>query len=128
MSDVKKKRNLYPLHVAIGFAIIALFWVMLPIAPITELGMRCVGSFIGMVYMWSFIETLWPSIVGLFMLAISGIGGEAGFNGVWMNAVGVYTVLLTLFAMVLFGAMDEVGDTKYIAKWFLTRKIFKGRL
>ena len=127
MSDVKKKRNLYPLHVAIGFAIIALFWVMPPIAPITELGMRCVGSFIGMVYMWSFIETLWPSIVGLFMLAISGIGGEAGFNGVWMNAVGVYTVLLTLFAMVLFGAMDEVGDTKYIAKWFLTRKIFKGR-
>ncbi len=44
-----------------------------------------------------------------------------------MQAVGVYTVLLTLFSMVLFGAMDEVGDTKYIAKWFLTRKIFKGR-
>ena len=56
-----------------------------------------------------------------------GYGGEGGFNGLWMNAVGNYTVLLTLFAMVLFGAMDSVGDTKYIAKWFLTRKIFKGR-
>ena len=60
------------------------------------------------------------------MLAISGFDA-AGFNSLWMNAVGNYTVLLTLFSMVLFGGMDEIGDTKYIAKWFLTRKIFKGR-
>ena len=127
MSEAKKKRSLYPLHLVIGFGIIALFWFMPPIEPITSLGMRCVGAFLGMVYLWSAVDTLWPSMVGLFLLAISGYGGEAGFNGVWMQAVGVYTVLLTLFAMVLFGAMDEVGDTKYIAKWFLTRKLFKGR-
>ena len=127
MSAQKQKRNLYPLHVAIGFAIIAAFWMMPPIEPITALGMRCAGAFLGMVYLWSAVDTLWPSMVGLFFLAISGYGGDAGFNGVWMQAVGVYTVLLTLFAMVLFGAMDEVGDTKYIAKWFLTRSIFKGR-
>lgn len=127
MSEAKKKRSLYPLHLVIGFGIIALFWFMPPIEPITSLGMRCVGAFLGMVYLWSAVGTLWPSMVGLFLLAISGYGGEGGFNGVWMQAVGVYTVLLTLFAMVLFGAMDEVGDTKYIAKWFLTRKLFKGR-
>lgn len=127
MSEAKKKRSLYPLHLVIGFGIIALFWFMPPIEPITSLGMRCVGAFLGMVYLWSAVDTLWPSMVGLFLLAISGYGGEGGFNGVWMQAVGVYTVLLTLFAMVLFGAMDEVGDTKYIAKWFLTRKLFKGR-
>lgn len=127
MSAQKQKRNLYPVHLVIGFGIIALFWLMPPIEPITALGMRCVGAFLGMVYLWSAVDTLWPSMVGLFMLAISGYGGEGGFNGVWMQAIGVYTVLLTLFAMVLFGAMDEVGDTKYIAKWFLTRKLFKGR-
>lgn len=127
MSVQKQKRSLYPIHLLIGFGIMALFWCMPPIEPITALGMRCVGAFLGMVYLWSAVDTLWPSMVGLFMLAISGYGGEAGFNGVWMQAIGVYTVLLTLFAMVLFGAMDEVGDTKYIAKWFLTRKLFKGR-
>lgn len=126
MSEAKKKRSLYPLHLVIGFGLMALFWIMPPIDPITPLGMRCAGAFLGMVYLWSACDTLWPSLVGLFMLAISGYD-EAGFNSTWMNAVGVYTVLLTLFAMVLFGAMDEVGDTKYIAKWFLTRKIFKGR-
>lgn len=123
----QKKRSLYPVHVIVGFAIIALFWLMPPIEPITALGMRCVGAFLGMVYLWSTVDTLWPSMVGLFLLAISGYGGEAGFNGVWMQAIGVNTVLLTLFILVLFGGMDEVGDTKYIAKWFLTRKLFRGR-
>lgn len=126
MSEAKKKRSLYPLHLVIGLGIIALFWIMPPIDPITPLGMRCAGAFLGMVYLWSTCDTLWPSLVGLFMLALSGFD-EAGFNSTWMNAIGVYTVLLTLFAMVLFGGMDEIGDTKYIAKWFLTRKIFKGR-
>ena len=126
MSETKKKRSLYPLHLVIGFGLMILFWLMPPIDPITSVGMRCVGAFLAMVYLWTTCDTLWPSLMGLFFLAISGYD-ELGFNNVWMNAVGVYTVLLGLFAMVLFGAMDEVGDTKYIAKWFLTRKIFKGR-
>ena len=121
------KRSLYPLHLIIGFGILILFWLLPPIDPITPLGMRCVGAFLSMVYLWSAVETLWPSLVGLFVLAISGYGGDGGFNGVWMNAIGADTVLLTLFAMVLMGGMDAIGDTKYIARWFLTRKLFKGR-
>lgn len=126
-ATVKKKHSLYLLHLIIGFGIMAIFWAIPPIDPITPLGMRCVGAFLSMVYLWSAVDTLWPSMVGLFALAISGYGGDAGFNGVWMVAIGTNTVLLTLFAMILFGGMDAIGDTKYITKWFLTRKIFKGR-
>ena len=122
-----KKHSLYPLHLVIGFGIMAIFWLLPPMEPITPLGMRCVGAFLSMVYLWSTVDTMWPSMVGLFALAISGYGGEGGFNGVWMTAIGSNAVLLTLFAMVLFGGMDAIGDTKYITKWFLTRKIFKGR-
>lgn len=131
MSEAKKetkpKKNLYYVHVAIGLAIIAVIWNLPPMDPITPIGMRCLGVFLGMVYLWSAIEPLWPSVLGLFLLGCTGMGGDAGSNGVWMQAVGNYTVLLTLFAMILFGAVDEVGDTKYIAKWFLTRKLFAGR-
>lgn len=123
----QKKKSLYYVHVAIGLAIIAIFWLLPPVSPITPLGMRCVGIFLSMVYLWSAVDTLWPSIVGLFLFGISGYGGDAGFNGVWMNAIGVNTALLVLFSMILFGAVGEVGDTKYIAKWFLTKNIFKGR-
>lgn len=127
MSTTTKKQSLYPLHLVIGFGILALFWLLPPIDPITPLGMRCVGAFLCMVYLWSTVETMWPSLVGLFVLAISGYGGDGGFNGVWMNAIGADTVLLTLFAMVLMGELDAIGDTQYITRWFLTRKIFKGR-
>ena len=125
MAEAKKK-DLYLVHSAIGIAITALFWLLPPIEPITPVGMKCVGAFLGMVYLWSMVDTLWPSIFGLFMLGISGID-PAGLNSVWLNAVGNYTVLLVMFALVLFGAVHEVGDTLYIAKWFLTKKIFKGR-
>lgn len=129
MAEAKKKKSLYPMHVVIGIAITAIFWVIPPIEPITAIGMRCVGAFLGMVYMWSAIEALWPSLFGLFMLGLSGYAGDglAGFNAVWLNAVGMNTVLLVLFSMVLFGALDEIGDTKIIAKWLLTRKVYKGR-
>ncbi|MBQ9021676.1 MAG: anion permease [Eggerthellaceae bacterium] len=165
----KQKKDLYFVHLAIGFVVMILFAFILPNPePITPIGMKVVGIFLAMVYWWSTVGALWPSILGLFLLGISGIGdvvlgaqlngvvfGESatplagavlqdgtvieginstairqnlgGSNGVWMVAVGNYTVLLVLFAMVLFGAVDEVGDTKYIAKWFLTRKIFAGR-
>ena len=126
MSNQKQKKDLYYVHTAIGLAITALFWIMPPIDPITPVGMKCVGAFLGMVYLWSMVDTLWPSLFGLFMLGISGID-PAGSNSVWLNAVGNFTVLLTLFAMTLFGAVHEVGDTQYIARWFLTKKIFKGR-
>ena len=126
MAEAKKKKDLYVVHSAIGIAITALFWCLPPIEPITAVGMKCVGAFLGMVYLWSMVDTLWPSVFGLFMLGISGID-PGGINSVWLNAVGNYTVLMVMFALVLFGAVHEVGDTMYIARWFLTKKVFKGR-
>lgn len=70
----KKKKDLYYVHTVIGLAIIVIFWLLPPIEPITPIGMRCVGAFLGMVYLWSMCGTLWPSIVGLFAFGISGYG------------------------------------------------------
>ncbi len=127
MAEAKKvKKDLTNVYTLIGFAIIALFWFMPPLEPITPVGMKCVGTFLAMVWLWSTVDTLWPSVLGLFLLGISGYEA-GGMNSVWMNAVGNNTVLLTLFAMTLFGAVYEVGSTMYIARWFLTKQIFKGR-
>lgn len=65
----KKKKDLYYVHTVIGLAIIVIFWLLPPIEPITPIGMRCVGAFLGMVYLWSMCGTLWPSIVGCLHLA-----------------------------------------------------------
>ncbi len=128
-SPGKKKRDLYYVHVAIGLAITAILWFMPPIEPITPIGMKCAGAFLGMVYLWSMCGTLWPSILGLLLLGLSGYAGEgyAGFKATMAGSLGSDTVVLTLLAMVLFGGMDEAGCTRYIAHWFVTRKIITGR-
>ena len=121
----KKKINSYVINTIIGLGIMTIFWIIPPIDPITPIGMRCVGIFLGMVYLWSTVDALWPSIVGICIFGISGYGG--GFGNVWLNAIGNNTVLISMFSMILFGALHEAGVTRYIAKWFLTKKVFKGR-
>ena len=117
------------IHSAIGIAIMLIFQIVPAYEPITPIGMKCVGAFLGMVYLWSTVSSLWPSLLGLTLIALSGYAGTGavGFKSVFLNAFGADTVLLTLFAMVLFGAMDEAGCTRYIARWLLTRKIINGR-
>lgn len=68
----KKKKDLYMVHTIIGLVITGVFWLLPPIDPITPVGMKCLGAFLGMIYLWSMVDTLWPSIFGLCMLGISG--------------------------------------------------------
>lgn len=124
----KKKDAMYFVHVAIALVILVLFWAVLPAPdPITPVGMRVAGAFLCMIYLWSTVEVLWPSIFGLVMVGLSGIGGDAGFTGVVTSAIGSYMALMTLFVMILLGAVDASGGTLYIAKFILSRKIIAGR-
>ncbi|MFP5527988.1 SLC13 family permease [Peptococcus simiae] len=117
------------IHSVIGIAIMIVFQFIAPIGAITPVGMKVVGAFLGMVYLWSMVDTLWPSVLGLLVIGFSGFAGEGppGMIATMLNAFGNFTVILTLFAMILFGALYHVGCTNYIAHWFLTRKIITGR-
>ena len=129
MSEKKSGISSYMIHSIIGLAIIAIFWFAPPIEPITPIGMKCLGAFLGTVYLWSMVDVLWPSVLCLFLFGLSGYAGEgaAAFKSVFLNAIGADTVLISILSMILFGAFHEVGCTMYIARWFLTKEIFKGR-
>ena len=95
-----------------------------PFNPITPLGMQVLGVFIGMIYLWSFVSILWPSLLGLIAL---GLTEYANMKEVLMLSFGDTVPILVLFAMILFGAIQHAGVTKYISRWFLTRKMINGR-
>lgn len=124
----KKNTSLY-VHSLIGIAFIMIFQFLPAIEPITPLGMKITGVFLGMIYLWTTVSVLWPSLFGLIVIALSGYAGEgvAALKSVMLTAFGTDTVLLILFVMILFGAMDEAGCTSYIVRWFLTRKMITGR-
>lgn len=121
----------YYLHLVIGLGFMFLFPMLDPIEPITEVGMKVLGAFVGMVYLWSTVNSVWPSLLGLMLVAFSGYaGGDAGYNDlktVFMNAFGAETALLVMLGMFLFGLLDHVGCTQYICRFFMERKSLEGR-
>lgn len=128
----KKFNKSAAIHTAIGLAFMLLFPLIPPVGSITKVGMAIAGAFIGMVYLWSTVDSIWPSILGLLLIALSGylgtdIVGYAAVKNVFLNAYGTDTVLLLALGLVLFGAVEHVGCTKYFARFFLTRKVINGR-
>ena len=62
----------YWLHLAIGAFFMFGFPMLDPIEPLTDIGMTIVGVFIGMVYLWSAVDSIWPSLLGLMLVALAG--------------------------------------------------------
>jgi len=123
-TEPKAKNNVYYIHCLIGVVIMFGFGMITPISPLTLVGMKVLGIFISLLYLWTFVGFIWPSLIGLIAL---GISGYAPFRDVLLNGFGNTIPILLLFAMILFGAIHEAGVTKYISRWFLTRKIINGR-
>jgi len=100
------------------------FGMLDPFAPVTAVGMKVLGVFIGVIYLWSFVSILWPSLLGMIAL---GISGYATMPNILLKSFGDTVTILVFFAMILFGAIQHHGITKYISRWFLTRKIINGK-
>lgn len=130
-SKEKKYDLKYWIHAGIGLAFMLLFPLLGPFEPVTLVGMRIMGIFIGMVYLWSALDSIWPSLLGLLLIALSGllkdVEGYAAVKQVMMQAFGSDTMMVLMFGMILFGGVEYTGCTQYFARFFLTRRIINGR-
>jgi len=126
ISHTKKERGVvFYIHIAIG--IFLMFFagnLFEPIYPLTEVGMQVFGVFIGVIWLWCFVGFLWPSLLALIAL---GMTDFASFGRVLEMSFGHNVPILLLFSMILFGSPQHVGATRYITRWFLTRKVFNNR-
>lgn len=129
--NVEKVKWTYWLHLAIGMFFMFVFPRLTPFEPVTEVGMAVMGVFIGMVYLWSTMDSIWPSMLGLLLVGISGyvpeLQGYAAVKNLFLNAFGTETVLVCMFGLILFAGVEYVGCTKYMARFFMSLKILEGR-
>ena len=123
-SPSSHRSTLYFINSLIGVALVFGTGMLPPMAPLTPIGMKVGGIFLGMLWFWSTVGILWPSLLGLLALGISGI---APMREVMGMSFGHPNTVLILFSMVLFGAIQEAGVTRYVSRWFLTRKIINGK-
>jgi sodium-dependent dicarboxylate transporter 2/3/5 len=104
-----------------------------PIEPLTEIGMLVVGVFLGAIWFWCFVGFLWPSLLAIVAFILTGFSptGAETFSVILSQAMagtfGNSVTVLLIFSMILFGSPQHVGATRYITRWFLTRKVFNNR-
>ena len=114
----------YVLHSVICLAIMFGFGLLEPVAPLTELGMRLAGIFLGVLYGWILIEIVWPSLAGL--LAMMLVGGMTPVQ-LLNNSFGHPIVQMMFFIFVFCATINHYGLSKFISLWFITRKCVAGR-
>ena len=119
-----KKDTKYYMNACIGLAIVFIFWNLPPYEPITEVGMKILGLFIGACWLWSTVEMVWPSI-----MLICGIGltGYTTIPGALSLCLGNDVVWMCVFSMAIVGAITSCGLNDYIVSALMGNKIINGR-
>ena len=114
----------YYLHTLIGLVLMFGIGLLPPVGPLTPVGMKVGGIFLGLLYLWSLVDILWPSLLGLGALALTGCTDIAG---VLTASFGNSTVVLMIFILALVGVVETAGIPDYIIQWIMTRKVIEGR-
>ena len=121
---IAKKNRISYIHVAIMFILMFGVGFLPPFGQITEIGMKVLGVFLGLLWGWIFIDLLWTSLFGFIALGLTGYTSiveslAAGFG----DTNFVMCIVCAVFA----ASISEIGVTDTIAYWLLGKKVFVGR-
>ena len=96
----------------------------MPPIGVTSYGMKIIGVFLGLIYGWTFLGFVWPS---LFSMVALGFTGYDTPPNIIAAGVGHPTVLFTIFVCIFVEYCRASGLNDTMAKWLLSRKLFIGR-
>lgn len=122
MSTVK--RDLFPLHVIITFALMFGFGLLPTFSTVTPEGMNLIGIFLGLLYGWTASSLIWPSLMGIVAISILGIMPLGDFLAI---SFGNETVIFIFLLFFFIGFAEENVLVQFLGDWFLSRKIVHGR-
>lgn len=111
----------YVIKLLVCAAILTLFWIAPPVAPITEIGMRLIGVFISVILLLSLVDTVWPAFLGIVLLSRSGI---CSLNEAIAGTLGSWVIYFVLMSFIMTQALNESGFTDRVVAKFMSIKIF----
>lgn len=120
----KTLQSSYWIKTAVFFVILFGFGLLPAPDPLTSYGMHALAIFFAMLFGWSTIGMIWPSIAGMLAMAAFGI---LPINDVFANGFGSSTMLLIFFMMMVAKNLEKAGISRLIALWFISRKVVIGR-
>lgn len=107
------------IKIVVCFAIMVAFWVMPAPAPLTDVGMRVIGIFIGTVLLLSTVDTVWPAILAVALLGRSGV---ATLNEAIAGTLGSWIIYFILMSFVMTHALNKSGFTDRLVAKFMSMK------
>jgi sodium-dependent dicarboxylate transporter 2/3/5 len=133
MAELRSKPHTirYYINSAIGIAFMIFFQFIPAPAPMTSVGMFVLGNLIGIIYLWTFVDMLWPTFVSIAIMGVRALEiwpSSMQTNGIYeagMQSFGNWIALFALGCMILSLAIQESGLVKRITMWFLSRNIAK---
>lgn len=94
------------------------------VITITRMGMVNAMIFLGVVYLWTFVDTLWPCFLGVLMLAFSGFTPAAK---VLNSFLGNPMVVMIFFTLCFATALIKSNVSSWLSQWILRRDFIIGR-
>lgn len=123
-SIIRKKNIKYYINSLITIVIMFGFGQLPPLEPITPLGMQILGIFLSLLYGWTFVDQVWPSILGFIALSLT---GYAPLAALMKDGFGNNTVLLMWGMLLIASLVDSAGVSKFIATYFISRNFVLGK-
>ena len=108
------------IKILVCLAVIAAFWVAPPVAPLTAVGMRVIGIFIGVILMLSIVDTVWPAMLAIVLLGQSGV---CTVNEAIAGSIGNWIIYFVLMSFIMTHALNEAGFTDRLVAKFMSIKL-----
>ena len=123
MTDSKKKKNWFYFHVAVTVFLMFGFGFLPPPDPITPLGMKLAGIFLGLIYAWSATTMIWPSFMAMVAIVMSGV---VDLQTLFIDGFGNHTVVFIFLVFIFAAAIESTGLTEYLARFLMNLFWIKG--
>lgn len=120
---MEKQRLSMPLgrliKILVCLLIVVVFWFIPAPEPMTSVGMKVIGIFIATVLLLSLVDTVWPAILAVALLARSGV---CTLNDAIAGTMGSWIVYFVLMSFVMTYALNESGFTDRLVAKFMNMK------
>ena len=127
----KKKDTAYYIKSIIGLAIMVFFGMIPAPAPMTQVGMVVLGQFIGLIFLWTLVDMVWPTFAAIVLfgtVATQVYPNSFALASVYeagMQSIGNWCVIIVIALLLFCEVLSDTGIVRRVALWFLTRKIAK---
>jgi sodium-dependent dicarboxylate transporter 2/3/5 len=121
---IRSKNVKYYANSALGVCVMLFFGYLPTFSTVTPIGMTILGVYIGLLWLWSTVDLIWPSLLAIIIVGFSGYNTVGGLLAAgWGDGTNIYIWLICLFAYMV----TKSGVSDKLVQSILSIKFAKGR-